>query len=392
MPSPFDALFDQPVNRRGIGSYAWNIDDGELPMWVADMDFTTAPAIIDAIGARLQNGTFGYSIIPDSFAQSVRSWWQRRHDVDFPEGSIIFSSGVIPIISSAVRSLTNVAEYVLIQPPVYNMFYNSIANNGRRIMSSPLKEQYGEYSMDWKDLEAALSHPQCTLMILCNPHNPTGTAWDAPTLARLGDLCAANGVTVLSDEIHCDVMAPGKRHTPFAAASPTCRDIAVTCGSPSKAFNIAGLHAAYCIVENPRLRARVERGLNTDEVAEPNAFAVGALVAAYNEGEEWLDAACAYIDANKREAVADINEHCSGAHALDSEATYLVWVDCSGFMRERGFEDSKELASHIRKTTGLVLSPGSIYGEPGRTFIRMNVATCKERLRDGLQRFARALA
>ncbi len=375
------------VDRTHINSVKWDVAPGELPMWVADMDFATAPAVIDAVKQRMENPTYGYSFIPEEYNQAVSSWWKRRHDHDIDPHNIIFATGVIPAVSSAVRSLTNPAEKVVIQSPVYNIFYNSIINNGRRITDAPLTYTNGEYSMDFEALEKAFSDPLATMMILCNPHNPVGKAWSRNDLARVGELADKYHITVVSDEIHCDIMDPAVTHIPFASADPACRRVAVTCCSPSKAFNLAGLHSAYVMIDEPWIRHRVERGLNTDEVAEPNVVACQSTIAAYSQdGAQWLDALNGYIQGNKDHAAAALSDALPGLHIPRSEATYLMWIDCSAYT-----DDAEKLQGYVRQETGLYVSSGHVYGEAGRTFLRMNLGTSRSLVEDGVQRLIAAL-
>lgn len=376
--------FDTLIDRTHTDSVKWSGAKNELPMWIADMDFETAPAVKQAIVNRVHNGAFGYSDIPDEFNRTIAQWWKDQHDFDISPDNIIFVSGVVPAISSAVRSLTNVAEKVVIQPPVYNIFYNSIINNGRRILAAPLlcDESTGSYSMDFEALEKALSDPLATLMILCNPHNPTGNLWSKKDLARVGELASTYGVTVLSDEIHCEVRRPGMAHIPFASASEICRRVAVTCASPSKAFNTAGIHSAYAMIDNPHIRARFERGINNDEVAEPNAFACRTTIASYAQGGQWLSELNTYIQANKDYAQKTMEKAQLDVKVTPSNATYLLWIDCSCLT-----DNAQELVDHIYKETGLKVASGQIYGDGGKAFIRMNVGTQRSRVEDGIARF-----
>lgn len=375
--------FDQPLDRRLPDAYKWAVGVDELPMWVADMDFATAPAVKDALVQRAMHGAFGYSDVPGAWRDSVVSWWGRRHGLSLDPGELVFSTGVVAVLSSAVRALTNVHENVLVQPPVYNVFWNSVVNNGRHVVESPLLFDGARWSVDWDDLECKLADPQTSLMIVCNPHNPTGTIWSTDELARIGELCERYGVTVISDEIHCELTRPGMSHVPFAAASDTCRRISVTAASPSKAFNLAGLQSAYFFAADTRLRHRVERQLNTDECAEPNSFAIAGAMAAYDEGEAWLDELRVYLQQNKDEVERYLSERALGISMCPSDATYLCWLDCRSVTH-----DDERLCRHLRETTGLVLSPGSQYGDAGRGFLRMNVGTRRELVRDGLARLA----
>jgi len=376
--------FDKPTERRNTGSLKWDIADGELPMWVADMDFETAPAVKDAVMRVAERGIYGYSTVSDEYFLSISDFWYKRHGFRFDPSWMIYSNGIVAAISSMVRKLTTPAENVLIQAPVYNIFYNSILNNGRNIVSNDLVYDGGEYRIDFSDLEEKLKNPQTSLMILCNPHNPVGKIWDRETLAKIGELCYENGVIVISDEIHCSVTAPGTSYIPFASVSEVCADISLTCVAASKAFNIAGLQSACVIAKNPILRHRAWRGINTDEVGEPNVFAIDANIAAFCHGGEWLDALNEYIFENKRYAVDYIKKNIPGVRAEFSEATYLLWTDVSKYT-----SDSEEFARDLRMKTGLYVSDGVEYGRGGEGFIRINLATQRSNVEDGMARFER---
>lgn len=373
--------FDKITDRRNTGSLKWDVPDRELPMWVADMDFETAPEIREAIRDRAAHGIFGYNVVTEDWYEAYRGWWSRRHHITYERDWLIFCTGVVPAISSVVRKLTTPGENVLVQTPVYNIFFNSIRNNGRNILESPLVYDGEEYSIDFADLERKLSDPQTTLMLLCNPHNPVGKIWDRETLARIGELCARHHVLVLSDEIHCDMTDPGYEYVPFAAVSAVCRDNSVTCVAPTKTFSIPGLQTAAVVVPDPVLRHKVERGLNTDEVAEPNSFAVGAAVAAFEKGEPWLEELRRYLADNKQYVRDFVRERLPEIKVVPSHATYLLWLDCGGIT-----EDAGELVRFIREHSGLYLTEGEEYGAPGRKFIRMNPACPRKRLREGLER------
>ena len=379
--------FDTPTERRNTNSLKWDVAQGELPMWVADMDFQTAPEIREAIMKRAEHGIFGYSVIPDAWYEAYIQWWKMRHGYTMERDWLIFCTGVVPAISSIVRKLTTPAEKVLIQTPVYNIFFNSILNNGRQVLESPLRYDGKEYRIDFADLEEKLSDPQTALMILCNPHNPTGKLWDRQTLEKIGALCSRHHVTVVSDEIHCDLTDPGESYVPFASVSETCRQISITCMAPTKAFNLAGLQTAAVSVPDEVLRHKVWRALNTDEAAEPNAFAVEAAVTAFTRGADWLDALRDYLYENKKLAAAYIEKEIPGVRAVASQATYLLWLDCSGLIG-----CGREAAGFLRRETGLYLSEGSQYGGNGADFLRMNIACPRAVLKDGLERLKNGLA
>lgn len=380
------SAFDEIIDRRNTGSLKWDVKENELPMWVADMDFTAAPIIREAIMRRAAHGVFGYSIIPDEWYDTYVSWWKNRHGLNMEKDWLIFTTGIVPAISSIVRKLTTPAENVVVLTPVYNIFYNSILNNGRRVLPCDLIYENGEYSIDFSALEQALKDEQTTLMILCNPHNPIGKIWDRDTLMKIGELCKKYSVTVVSDEIHCDITAPGKMYTPFASVNETCRDISITCLAPTKAFNLAGLQTAAVAVADPVLRHRVWRGLNTDEVAEPNVFAVPAAVAAFTKGEQWLDEFRDYVFENRRIADGFIKENIPEIFSVKGDATYLMWLDC----KKTGL-DSDALAESLRKNTGLFVSSGTQYGGNGRDFLRVNIACPRAVLYDGLDRLNRGI-
>ncbi len=373
--------FDKMKERRNTGSLKWDVPERELPMWVADMDFETAPEIRDAIWARAAHGIFGYNVVTEDWYQAYIGWWSRRHHFTFERDWLIFCTGVLPAVSSTVRKLTTVGENVLVQTPVYNMFFNSIRNNGRNILESRLLYDGEEYSIDFEDLERKLSDPQTTMMIVCNPHNPVGKIWDRDSLARIGELCAKHHVVVLSDEIHCDMTDPGYEYIPFASVSETCRDNSVTCIAPTKTFSIPGIQTAAVVVPNPVLRHKVNRALNTDEVAEPNSFAVCAAVAAFNKGEPWLEELRQYLADNKQLVREFVGRNLEGIKVVPSHATYLLWLDCSGIT-----DDATDLVHFIRKYSGLYLTQGEEYGAPGKKFIRLNPACPRERLQEGLER------
>jgi cystathionine beta-lyase len=372
--------FDQIVDRRDTNSLKWDVAQNELPMWVADMDFKVAPEITEAVIKRATQGVYGYSVIPDEWYHAYMGWWNKRHGWKINKDWLIFSTGVIPIISSVVRKLTTPAEKVVVQTPVYNMFFNSIVNNGRQVLENPLKYDGEKYEIDFADLEDKLSDNQTTLMILCNPHNPVGKIWTRDELAKIGELCHKYDVTVISDEIHCDLTEPGAEYIPFASVSDICSEISVTCVAPTKAFNIAGLQTAAAIVPEKHLRHKVWRGLNTDEVAEPNTFAIEVAIAAFTKCEYWLDELRSYIYENKKTVSEYIELNIPQLKLVPSQATYLLWINCEKVGK------SSYVADFIRKETGLYLTAGRQYRGDGDGFLRLNIACPRSVLKDGLER------
>ena len=370
-----DYQFDRLTDRRGPGSVKW------------DMDFPTAPCIRRALEARVSHGIFGYSDIPDAWYEAYRNWWGNHHGLAFGREDLIFVTGVIPAISTAVRKFTTPAEKIVVQTPVYNHFFSSIINNGRRVLENPLAYRDGMFDMDFEDLEEKLSDPLATMMILCNPQNPTGRIWSREHLARVGELCKKHHVLVFSDEIHCDLTAPDREYVPFASVNETCRNNSITAVAPTKTFNIAGVQSAAVIVPEEGLRQRMDRALNTDEVAEPNAFAVDATVAAFSdEGWEWLTALRRYIDGNKQAVYSFLRSELPDVYAVPQDATYLMWLDVSRYT-----DDSEQLQRLIRRNTGLWVMPGTAYGGIGSKFLRLNVACPKSLVEDGMARLKTAL-
>ncbi len=376
--------FDTITDRSGTYALKWDYARGDLPMWVADMDFRTAPEVEAAIVDRARHGIYGYTYLPDEWRNAYCGWWKRRHGLEIEPDWLVFCTGVVPAISSMVRKLTTPAEKVLIQPPVYNIFYNCILNNGREVLESPLVLKGGRYEMDFADLKAKLSDPQCSLMILCNPQNPSGRIWTKEELAKVGELAAENHVTVISDEIHCDLCDPGYEYVPFASVSELCRRISVTCVSPTKTFNLAGLNSSAVFAEDAVLRHRVWRGINTDDVGEPGAFAVPAAIAAFEKGEPWLKELCAYIAENKRLLAEFLAAYIPEIKLIEGPATYLCWLD----IRELT-EDDAAFQKFLRRNAKLFVSAGCAYGAAGKGFLRMNMACPKSMVMDGLERMRR---
>lgn len=377
--------FDNRIDRRNTGSMKWDVPEHELPMWVADMDFQTAPQITESIIERAKQGVFGYTVVTEEWYQSYQTWWEVRHHFKIQKDWLIFCTGVVPAISSIIRKVTTVGENVVVMTPVYQIFFNSILNNGRNVLESRLKYDCGEYQIDFSDLEEKLSNPQTTLLLLCNPHNPIGKIWDQKTLKRIGDLCSKYHVLVLSDEIHCDITEPGWEYTPFASVSESCRRNSITCAAPTKTFNLAGIQTAAVIVPDDYLRHKVSRGLNTDEAAEPNVFAAIAPIAAFNCGGEWLDSLRIYLWENRTYAEEYLKKEIKGISPVSSRATYLLWLDCRNMIG-----NSTEFCCFIRSHSGLYLSDGNEYRN-GEGFLRMNLACPRQQVEDGLNRLKESM-
>ena len=380
--------FDHLPDRRNTASLKWDVPEGELPLWVADMDFQAAPCIREAFMKRIGHGVFGYNIIPDSWYEAYQNWWQRRHGFFMEKEWLLFVTGVVPGLSSIIRKLTTPNENVLIQSPVYNIFFSTIRNNGVRILENQLvyDEKTCTYDICFEDLEKKLEDPQTTVMILCNPHNPVGKIWDKQTLMRIADLCEKHHVIVISDEIHCDITAPGKEYVPFLSVSETARKVGISLIAPTKCFNLAGLQTAAICVPDPVLHHKVWRCINTDDIAEAGSFALTAVEAAFGEGEPWLEELRVYLEDNKAFVRSFLEKELPMISLVPSEATYLLWLDCRKLPHPIKGTLADALEAFLRKEAKVYLTSGSEYGETGDEFLRLNIATSRERLAEGMNR------
>lgn len=375
--------FDEVVSRRDTRSYKWDsaTDNEVLPMWVADMDFRTAPPIVDALARRVQHGIFGYAKVPTAYFDAVTGWFERRHRFTIQKEWILFTTGVVPALSATIKALTVPSDKVIVQAPVYNCFFSSIRNNKCEMVSNDLVYRNGTYTIDFDDLEKKTSDPAAKLLLLCNPHNPAGRVWTREELVRIGEICLRNGVTVVSDEIHCDLVFSGHQHIPFASISHNFLRSSVTFTAPSKTFNLAGIQVANIVAANEAVRAKIDRALNDNEVCEINVFAVEALIAAYNQGEEWLDELLPYLYGNFNYLKDFFEQQLPQLHVLPLEATYLVWVDCSALNLS-----SAKIAEMLLEEAKLWVNPGTMYGASGEGFIRLNIACPRAVLAEGLSR------
>ena len=375
--------FDKTIDRRATNSYKWDsAPEGVLPMWVADMDFRTAPAIIDALQKRVAHGIFGYTRVPAAYYDAVTSWFSRRHGWDIDREWIIYTSGVVPAVSAVIKALTVPGDKVIVQTPVYNCFFSSIRNNGCEIVSNPLRRTADTYEMDFDALERCAADPRAKVMLLCNPHNPAGRVWTPDELTRLGNICLRNGVTVVADEIHCELVYQGFKYTPFASLSDAFLHRSVTCVSPSKAFNIAGLQIANIVAFDNDLRSRIDKAININEVCDVNPFGVAATIAAYNEGEEWLNQLVDYLHGNYEAMAEFCRRELPEFPITRLEGTYLVWMDCSSLGMP-----SDALEHALLDDARLWLNAGTMYGAEGEGYMRWNIACPRSVMLDGLNRF-----
>ncbi|WP_316675918.1 MalY/PatB family protein [uncultured Tolumonas sp.] len=381
--------FDNIITRRNSGSYKWDSTDDpkSLPMWVADMDFKTAPVIIDALEQRVRHGIFGYTKkVPDEYFSATQTWFATRHRFDIHREWILYTSGVVPALSAILRAVTAPGDKVLIQTPVYNCFYSSIRNMGCEFLENPLIQIDGRFEMDFTDLEQKAALPGVKVLLLCNPHNPVGRAWTANELRRLGEICQRHHVLVISDEIHCDLVFPHHQHQPYATLGADFLAQSITCLSPSKTFNIAGLQIANIVVSDPALRRQVDKALNIHEVCDVNPFGVTATIAAYTKGAEWLEALRDYLYENYQLVSNFLNKELPELKLTKQDATYLAWIDCRALNIK-----STMIAEHLSEEVHLLINEGTLYGEAGEGFIRLNIACPRQILTEGLIRLKTGL-
>ena len=376
--------FDEIVVRRGTNSYKWDLPKGEdiIPMWVADMDFKTAPCIIDALKRRVEHGIFGYTFVPDSYYDAIINWFKRRHQWHIEREDILYTSGVVPAIACTLKATTMPGEKVLVQTPVYNCFFSAIKNSGCEVSENPLRREGDSYVIDFDDFERLCSDEKTTVFLLCNPHNPAGRVWRKDELRRMNDICLKHHVKVIADEIHCELVMPGHTFQPFAAVDEACRDNCVVLNSPSKAFNIAGLQIANIVCHDAEWRRRINRAININEVCDVNPFGVIALQAAYNDGGEWLDALNQYIHENYLALKDFFRERLPRLEVCRLEGTYLAWINLS-----RIPITADEAARRLLGNAKVMLNSGTMYGrEAGNSYLRINLACPRSTLMEGLKR------
>ena len=376
--------FDEIVNRRGTNSVKWDEakEEGVIPMWVADMDFKAAPCILEALKKRVDHGVFGYTIVPDSYYESIISWFERRHQWHIERDWIIYTSGVVPAISAIIKALTEPGDKVLVQTPVYNCFFSSIRNNGCTTAENVLVRKGNSYEIDFDDFERQAADEKTKVFLLCNPHNPAGRVWTPEELSRMNDICLRHGVKVIADEIHCELVMLGHVFTPFAAVSKACQDNCITTNSPTKSFNIAGLQIANIITSNAEDRQKIDRAININEVCDVNPFGVIALQAAYNEGEDWIDQLNVYLWENYQALKTFFKDNLPQLEVIDLEGTYLVWVN----VRTTGMTGN-ELTDKLLKEGKVFVNRGTMYGKTtGADYIRINIAMPRSLMLEGLKR------
>ena len=383
--------FSRPTDRRGTDSYKWDSapEADIIPLWVADMDFETFPAITEALQRRVAHGIFGYTRVPEAYYEAVCRWFKKRHGWHINREDIIYTSGVVPAVSAVIKALTLPGDQVIVQGPVYNCFFSSIRNNGCEMVSNSIiynKEEL-RYEIDFDDLERKLKHERARLMLLCNPHNPGGRVWTRDELTRVAELCRKYGVRVVSDEIHCELTLYDNEYVPFGSLPDELSRDSITCCSPSKAFNTAGLQIANIVCRDAEVRNRIDRAININEVCDVNPFGVIALQAAYSdEGYEWLTQLRKYISANYDLLLERFVRELPKCKVMRMEGTYLAWIDCSEL--HISSDEIEEMLMHENKVW---VNAGSMYGAEGAAFIRINMACTSELLNEGITRIVNGL-
>lgn len=383
--------FDNYLERRGSKSAKWDGLEEQfgvndlLPLWIADMDFPVSPEIITALENRVKHGVYGYTYCDEEYYDAIIKWMKRRHDWDIQKEWIVFTPGVVPALSYAIRAFTEPGDSIIVQSPVYHPFYSTIENNGRHIVTNPLIYRDYKYYMDYEDLESKINS-KTKLLVLCSPHNPVGRVWTKEELNRLGEICIRNNIMIISDEIHFDLVYKGNNHTIMANTSPEIRDNCIVCTAPSKSFNIAGLQVSNIIIPNNDLREKYNVELEKDHIGRPNIFGQTALIAAYNESEAWLDSLMEYIEQNKNFFINFINKRIPQLRVVEPEGTYLLWVDCSGLNM-----NSKELGDFFINECKLALNHGAMFGEEGKLFQRFNIACPRCILEEALNVMEKAI-
>lgn len=364
----------------------YGMPEGLMPLWVADMDFKTSSYIQDALTFHVEHGIFGYSREQDIYLNAIKRWQKEYHNADIHTGWITITPGVIFAIATAINAFTNENDAVIIQQPVYYPFSNVVENNGRRLVVNELYlGDDNRFHIDYDDFEKKIVSENVKLFILCNPHNPVARLWTKEELARLGDICLKYNVKVISDEIHGDFVFRGK-HTVFSGIKKEYEDITVTCTSPSKTFNIAGLQISNIIISNEELREKFRKKFNATGYCEPNVMAIAACESAYLHGDEWYLAMRDYIRGNIEYTERFISDNLPGVTVTEHEATYLVWIN----FRALGLSD-EELDDIIINKAGLWLDSGTMFGPSGSGFQRINVACPREILENALERLKKSL-
>lgn len=384
--------FDKKIDRSENNSAKWeeiglNFGDNDLlPMWVADMDFETAPEILEAMKVKLNQGIFGYTSRPDSYFESAAKWTKERHGFDIDSKTLVHSPGVILTISLIIKLFTEENDKIMIQNPVYTPFSNVIRDNNRKLVINSLIEREGKYGIDFEDFENKAKDPDLKWFILCNPHNPVGRVWTKEELEKLGDICLKNNVRIIADEIWRDIVYKNHKHISIASLSKEIEKITITCFSATKTFNIAGLQASFVSFPKNEEFNRFNNELGILDIKRNNPFSLVAVEAAFNKGGDWVNELVEYLEGNANYVEKYIEENISNIKVIKPEGTYLMWLDFRNLNL-----DKDEISSVLIKKGKIALSSGSIFGEEGQGFVRMNIACPRYILEDGLNRIKKAV-
>ncbi|WP_085831916.1 MalY/PatB family protein [Clostridium merdae] len=384
----FDTIYD----RKNTGSLKYDCaarygkPEGLVPLWVADMDFPAPQCVNKALAERCEHGIYGYTEPDERYFNALKNWFSTRHGWTVENNWLLKTPGVVFALCTAIRAYTEPGDAVLIQPPVYYPFSESILENDRRLVMNSLVYQNGEYSIDFADFEEKIKQEKVKLFLLCNPHNPVGRVWSEQELVQLGEICLRHGVTVVSDEIHADFAFSGNRHLVFASLRPEFAEITVTCTAPTKTFNLAGLQISNIFVQNAELRRAFRAEMNRAGYSQANVMGLIACRAAYEGGAEWLDELKEYLVGNQNFVRKFLEERLPGIRLVEPQGTYLVWLDCTGL----GLEDDV-LNKLILEKAGLWLDHGSMFGEEGEGFQRINIACPRSVLQKALEQLEKAI-
>ena len=369
--------FNELSQRRNTNSIKWDVKDSELPMWVADMDFLVLPEIKEAIIEAANRGSFGYSYPTEKFFNAYRNWWLSRHHIKLDTAAMVYVSGVVSGLDSLINHLTNMGDAVLLLSPSYNGFFSVVRNNNRKLVTSDLIYQNNDFVIDYVDVEKKIVNNGVKATIFCNPHNPTGKVWSKEEIQRFYEICKKHNVIFIADEIHCDLVDPGYEYVPALSVS---EDI-IMLSAPSKVFNLAGLQSAIMVINNKSIREKMQEAVYHDDVGEPNYFVESATVAAYTFGADYVDELNQYLLINKEYVKDYINKYLPHLKVVSGHATYLLWIDISDYQIP-----SLQFVNELRKETGLFVNEGVHYGDNGDSYIRMNIATSLDNVKDGLNR------
>ena len=385
--------FDKIIERRGTGAVKTDAlkkvygKEDLIPLWVADMEFETPDFIIEAIRKRLEHPVFGYTVMPEGYWETVKTWIEDHHGWKTETEWMTFIPGIVKGIGMVINALLEKEDKVIIQPPVYHPFRLIPQKNGREVVFNPLKElPDGSYEMDFENLEAVCD-PKCKLLILSNPHNPAGIVWSRETLMKLADFCHSHGITVISDEIHCDMALFGNRHIPFASVSEKAAECSITFCAPSKTFNIAGIVSSYAIVPDEGLREKFFKWLEASEMSAAHIFAPIATMAAFKHGENWRQQMLRYLECNIRFVEEYCLKNIPQIRPLRPQASFLVWLDC----RKLGLSH-EELTDLFVNKAGLALNDGEMFNPGGEGFMRLNIGTPRDILKEAMDKLLDAVS